>query len=265
MFYVMRCAQPHDAVRITHNERMIHLGVNIDHVATLRQARQSTEPDPAKAAAACETAGAHNITVHLREDRRHIQLKDVEILRKTVRWKLNLEMANIPEMVKIALKIKPDQATLVPEKRQELTTEGGLNTVKHLKSLSQTLQRLKNQGIDSGLFIEPSEVQVRAACQAGASFVEFHTGRFANAKNPKGQKRELSLLKQTARQAHDLGMKVHAGHGLNYCNVHHMMKIPYLEEVNIGHAIVSRAVFVGLEKAVREMLKLISKHRSPDL
>jgi pyridoxine 5-phosphate synthase len=241
---------------------MIHLGVNIDHVATLRQVRKEIEPDPVWAAALCELAGASNITVHLREDRRHIQDRDLELLRKTVRTKLNLEMANVPEIIKIALRVKPDQITLVPERRQELTTEGGLDAVKHRSSLRESVKKFKNTSIQVGFFIDPISSQVDAAHEAGAHFIEFHTGRFAYAKSERDQENELQNLFRSSEVAHQFGLRVHAGHGLHYQNIHKVVKVPYLEEVNIGHAIISRAVFVGLENAVREMLALIRLYRS---
>ncbi len=236
---------------------MIHLGVNIDHIATLRQVRRGVEPDPIWAAAVCELAGAHNITIHLREDRRHIQSRDLAILRKTVKSKLNLEMGNASEVLREALAVKPDQVTLVPERREELTTEGGLNVIKHRSSLLNSIQKLQKKRIESGVFIAPDQGQVKASYEVGATFVEFHTGCFANAKNLKVQEKELILLCQAAEEAHHLGLKVHAGHGLNFLNIHSIKRIPYLEEVNIGHAIISRAVFTGLQSAVQEMLMLL--------
>lgn len=236
---------------------MIRLGINIDHVATLRQARKAAEPDPVWAAAACEIAGAHNITIHLREDRRHIQDRDLDLLRKTVRSKLNLELANVPEMLKIALRVKPDQVTLVPERRQELTTEGGLDVQKNLKSLKESVKRLQESGVEAGFFIDSHPSQVEASHKAGAEFIEFHTGPFAEAERVAARDKILQELFEESRHAHNLGMKVHAGHGLHYLNIHLIAKMPYLEEVNIGHAIISRAVFTGLEKAVKEMLDLI--------
>jgi pyridoxine 5-phosphate synthase len=236
---------------------MIHLGVNIDHVATLRQVRHAVEPDPVWAAAICELAGAHNITVHLREDRRHIQDRDLDLLKKTARTKLNLEMANVSEIIEIALRIKPDQITLVPERRKELTTEGGLDVRKNIKPLKESVKKFANEPIEVGFFIDPDSQQVEASHEAGAYFVEFHTGRFASAHNEKDQDDELQNLIHSSETAYRLGLKVHAGHGLHYQNIHKIVKVPYLEEVNIGHAIISRSVFVGLENAVREMLNLI--------
>jgi pyridoxine 5-phosphate synthase len=244
---------------------VIRLGVNIDHVATLRQARQAAEPDPVWAAALCELAGAHNITVHLREDRRHIQDRDLELLRGSIRSKLNLELANVPGMLSIALRVKPDQVTLVPERRQELTTEGGLDVRKNLKILKETVKKLKRSGIAAGFFIDSDPAQIEAAHEAGAEFIEFHTGPFANAQKVSLRNKILTGLFEESRHAHALGMKVHAGHGLHYLNIHLIVKMPHLEEVNIGHAIISRAVFVGLEKAVKEMLDLMNVHSDSNL
>ncbi|MBI1870611.1 MAG: pyridoxine 5'-phosphate synthase [Chlamydiae bacterium] len=242
---------------------MIHLGVNIDHVATLRQVRFAREPDPVWAAALCELAGAKNITVHLREDRRHIQLRDVELLRKTIRSKLNLEMANTVQMVKLALKLKPDQVTLVPEKRQELTTEGGVDISKNFFSLKKSIFKFKAQKILAGLFIDSQEGQIRRAQEAGADFIEFHTGPFSEAKSRREENQCLKKLFQGANLAHTLGLNIHAGHGLHYLNIHRILTVPYLEEVNIGHAIIARALFIGLEKAVREMVEMINTKISP--
>jgi pyridoxine 5-phosphate synthase len=236
---------------------MIKLGVNVDHVATIREARKTVEPDPVWAAALCELAGARCVTVHLREDRRHIQERDVRILRQTVRTKLNLEMANSEEIVDIAIDIKPDQCTLVPEKRQEVTTEGGLDVVGNLDTITGTTQRLRDAGIAVSLFIDPEEDQVRASAEAGAEFIEFHTGRYANARDERSQVKELEVLENGAETALKLGLRVNAGHGLDYVNIHGMHNVPGLEEVNIGHSIVSRAIFVGLDRAVREMVALL--------
>lgn len=236
---------------------MIHLGVNIDHVATLRQSRRGSEPDPVWAAAVCELAGASNITVHLREDRRHIQDRDVEILKKTIRSKMNLEMANVSAIINFAIRIQPDQVTLVPEKREELTTEGGLDVVLNRSSLKKNIKILKNAGIITGFFIDASADQVEASRELEAGFVEFHTGRFAHTRDETHRRRELEKLFHAAEMSHQMGLGVHAGHGLHYLNIHRIREMPYLREVNIGHAIVSRAVFVGLENAVREMVSLL--------
>jgi pyridoxine 5-phosphate synthase len=233
---------------------MLKLGVNIDHIATLRQARYKAgvgEPDPVLAAREVELAGAHGITVHLREDRRHIQDRDVRRLRQKIRTRLNLEMADVPEIVAIAVKIRPDEVCLVPEKRAEVTTEGGLNVTG--KSLPRTIARLKRAGIAVSLFIDPHPKQVRAAADVGAEFIELHTGAYALRKAG-----ELKRLIAAAELAHELGLRVNAGHGLNYQNTSDILSVPYLETLNTGHAIVARAVFVGLRQAVREMLALIN-------
>ena len=236
---------------------MIHLGVNIDHVATVRQARRDIEPDPVAAAVICELAGAHGITIHLRSDRRHIQDRDLHLLRQVVKTKLNLEMGATDEMVGIALVIKPDQVTLVPEKREELTTEGGLDVVSNARSLADAIVRLKNGGIPVSLFIEADREQISASKQVGADAIELHTGSYANAKNESAQAEELQKLTQGGLQAVTLGLRVHAGHGLTYRNIIPIKQIPKLHEVNIGHNIIARAVLVGLDKAVREMLELL--------
>lgn len=236
------------------------LGVNIDHVATLREARYRRklvgEPDPVGAALICEAAGAHGITAHLREDRRHIQDRDVQALREKIQTRLNLEMADVPEIVEIALKLKPDIICLVPEKRQEVTTEGGLEVAGHLGSLSNTCKRMAAAGIEVSLFIAPDPAQIEAAAKTGAQFIELHTGAFAEAfANPADRDHEFERLLKGARQAQALGLKVNAGHGLNYDNVHWMQRIPGIVELNIGHSIVSRAITVGLSEAVQQMLQ----------
>lgn len=235
---------------------MLHLGVNIDHVATLRQARYKGlpdgEPDPIAAAKEVLAAGAHGITVHLREDRRHIQDRDVELIRQKIRTRLNLEMADVPEIVAIAERLRPDEVCLVPEKRAEVTTEGGLNVTG--KSLPRTIARLKKAGIVVSLFVDPDLKQVRAAADVGAQFIELHTGRYAT-----HGKSELKKLIPAAELAHDLGLRVNAGHGLNYENTPGILAVPHLETLNTGHAIISRAVFVGLRQAVREMLALMKR------
>jgi pyridoxine 5-phosphate synthase len=236
---------------------MIKLGVNVDHVATVREARKTVEPDPVWAAAACELAGARCVTIHLREDRRHIQDRDLRLLRQTVRTKLNLEMANAEEIVNIALDVKPDQCTLVPEKRQEVTTEGGLDVAGNLKPLSRAIRRLRDSGIVVSLFIDAEPDQLKASAAAGAEFVELHTGKYANAPDEESQLKELQVLIDGAQLALRSGLRVNAGHGLNYTNVGGMHKVPGLEEVNIGHSIISRAIFVGLDRAVREMVALL--------
>jgi pyridoxine 5-phosphate synthase len=244
---------------------MLKLGVNIDHVATVRQARyrgrQRGEPDPVEAAMQCEAAGAHGITAHLREDRRHIQDRDVWRLREVVGTRLNLEMANAPEIVTIALKLKPDIVCIVPERRREVTTEGGLNAVRSVRALTETRQRMNDAGIEVSLFIAPSPRQVDAAAKIGAQFIELHTGAYAeHFHNKRERNAELERLIAASRRAHESGLRVNAGHGLNYQNLPLLHLVPHLVELNIGHSLVSRAVFVGLTQAVKEMLKLMEKY-----
>lgn len=236
---------------------MPRLGVNIDHVATLRQARGGVEPDPVWAAAEAELAGAACITLHLREDRRHIQDRDLEILRRTVQVKLNLEMAVTEAMLGVACRVLPDQVTLVPEGRQERTTEGGLDVAGQEAKVTAAVRRLKEAGITVSLFIAPDPVQIEASARTGAQAIEFHTGEYANAKEGAARDHEFVRLAEGARQAQTAGLVVHAGHGLNYANVGRVVQIPGLSELNIGHSIISRAVFVGLRKAVREMARLV--------
>ena len=235
---------------------MSELGVNIDHVATIRQARRTYEPDPVWAAAAAELGGADGITIHLREDRRHIQDRDLRILRDTVTVKLNLEMACTDEMVGIACETKPDQVSLVPEKREEVTTEGGLDVVGHALAIRDATRRLQDAGIVVSLFIDPNNVQIEASRELGVEAVELHTGQYALAKGS-GQQQELVTLVNAGKRVRELGMTLHAGHGLNYQNVQSVAAIEGMAELNIGHSIVSRAVFVGLERAVREMKALV--------
>jgi pyridoxine 5-phosphate synthase len=241
---------------------MALLGVNIDHVATLRQARGGAEPDPVWAAAEAELGGAAGITLHLREDRRHIQDRDLEILRRTVQVKLNLEMAVTDAMVEVALRVRPDQATLVPEGRRELTTEGGLDVAGQEAKVADAVRRLQNTGITVSLFIDPDGRQVEASARSGAKAVEFHTGDYANAREGPERDREFVRLAEASREAQTRGLVVHAGHGLNYTNVRRIAAIPGMTELNIGHSIVSRAVFVGLRKSVREMVRLIESPES---
>lgn len=241
---------------------MLKLGVNIDHVATVREARyrgrEHGEPDPVAAAQICEAAGAHGITCHLREDRRHIVDRDVKALRDVVKTRLNLEMANAPEIVGIALKLKPDIVCLVPERRQEVTTEGGLDVLMHRVAIRETRKRMNDAGIDVSLFIAPDAAQVAAAAQVGAQFIELHTGAYAETFNDERRREvELARLVSAAHQAHTLGLRVNAGHGLNYENLATLHQVPHLVELNIGHSIISRAVFVGLDAAVRQMLALL--------
>ena len=245
---------------------MLKLGVNIDHVATIREARYrgqaGGEPDPVEAARISEAAGAHGITAHLREDRRHMQDRDIWKLREVVRTRLNLEMANTPEIVALALKLKPEIVCLVPERRAEVTTEGGLDVVASEKAITETCKRMSDAGIEVSLFIAPDEKQIAASARTGSQFIELHTGQFAEAfAKAESEKRraetELERLIVGAEQAHALGLKVNAGHGLNYENLPMLRRVPHLVELNIGHSIISRAVFVGLDKAVREMLALL--------
>src|SRR5574340_696494 len=236
---------------------MARLGVNIDHIATVRQARGGAEPDPVAAAAIAELAGADGITIHLREDRRHIQDRDLKILRQTVQTKLNLEMAATDEMVGIALAVKPDMCTLVPEKRQELTTEGGLDVRLNVENIASAVDRLQEGGITVSLFIDPDPDQVKAANKVGADYVEIHTGSFAEAKEWKKEQQELIKIENAIKLAAKLGMGVNAGHGLNYANIRKVAALGGIEEFNIGHSIISKAVLVGLDRAVRDMVELV--------
>ena len=245
---------------------MLKLGVNIDHVATLREARYRRlgrgEPDPVAAALDCEAVGAHGITAHLREDRRHIQDRDVWKLREVIKTRLNLEMANAPEIVAIALKLKPDIVCVVPERRLEVTTEGGLEVAGNLQAITETRKRMNDAGIEVSLFIAPDPKQIEAAARTGSQFIEMHTGSFAEAYHEDPQQPdELNRLIAGAKQAHALGLKVNAGHGINYQNLSLLHRVPHLVELNIGHSIVSRAVTVGLQTAVREMLGLMANYR----
>jgi len=237
--------------------RLPTLGVNIDHIATIRQARRTVEPDPVAAAVLAELGGADGITVHLREDRRHIQERDVQLLRQTVRTHLNLEMAATDEMVAIALDIKPDYVTLVPEKREEVTTEGGLDIVGQLERMNEVVDKLQSADIPVSLFIDADRSQIEASVKTKAQFIELHTGRYAEAHNEANRQQELTVLSQGAEQAIASGLRVNAGHGLTYWNVYAVACISGMEELNIGHTIVSRAALVGLERAVREMKQAI--------
>lgn len=244
---------------------MLKLGVNIDHVATLREARyrgrETGEPDPVAAALVCEAAGAHGITAHLREDRRHIQDRDVWQLRQVIRTRLNLEMANSPEILAIALHLKPNIVCLVPERRQEVTTEGGLDVASQWTALRETRQKLNDAGIDVSLFITPDPEQIQAAAQVGSQFIELHTGRFAEMfSDARPREQELNRLISGARLAHTLGLQVNAGHGLNYTNLPALRQVPHLVELNIGHAIISRAVTSGLAAAVKDLLALMTPY-----
>lgn len=229
------------------------LGVNIDHIATIRQARRTVEPDPVAAAVLAELGGADGITVHLREDRRHIQDRDVRLLRQTVRTHLNLEMAATDEMVAIALDIKPDYVTLVPEKREEVTTEGGLNVAGQVDRISEIVDKLHSNGIPVSLFIDADPTQIDASVKIKAKFIELHTGQYAEATNEESRHKELAVLAKGCEQAIQAGLRVNAGHGLTYWNVYPVANLPGMEELNIGHTIVSRAALVGIERAVRDM------------
>jgi len=237
---------------------MAGLMVNVDHIATIREARGIDEPDPVIAAALAELAGCDGIIVHLREDRRHIQDRDLELLRKTVKTKLNLEMASVPEMVKIAKRIKPDMATLVPEKRKELTTEGGLDALANRRSVKKTVKELQKASIIVSLFIDPDPKQIEVSKEEiEADCIEIHTGAFSEAKSIKQEELELQKLIEAVEIASQLGLSINAGHGLDYRNIKKVVPIKEIEEFSIGHSIVARAVMVGMEKAVREMLALI--------
>ncbi|MCF6158240.1 MAG: pyridoxine 5'-phosphate synthase [wastewater metagenome] len=239
---------------------MIQLGVNVDHVATIRQARRTFEPDPVAAASLATLGGADIITVHLREDRRHIQDRDVRLLKGMVFTKLNLEMSIAQEIVDIATDIKPDQVTLVPEKRQEVTTEGGLDVVSYKKILVDVIKRFRDAGIAVSLFIDPEEDQISAAKDVGAHYIELHTGNYALAKEDAVRSKAVEKLQEGVRIARQAGLRINAGHGLTYHNVGCIVKSLEVEELHIGHSIISRAVFVGIEKAVAEMKELISRY-----
>ena len=246
-----------EEIRKKRREEMIKLAINVDHVATLREARGISEPDPVLAAGICELAGAEGIVVHLREDRRHIQDRDVRLLRQTVKTKLNLEMGATEEIIKFALDIRPDMVTLVPEKRKELTTEGGLNVAAQKKKLKTVIARMNDAGIPVSLFIDPDSRQIRASKDVGATFVEIHTGRYADATSDAETDREFELIAAAAEEAYEAGLRVNAGHGLNYINTARIAALETIEELSIGHAVMARAIFVGLDQAVREMLGLM--------
>ena len=244
----------------------LRLGVNIDHAATLRQARYArdpdsilVEPDPVAAALIAEEAGADGITAHLREDRRHIQDRDILRLKESLKTKLNLEMGNAPEIVAIALKVRPHDACLVPENRNEVTTEGGLDCLTHRAALAETIGKLHNVGTIVSLFIDPDPDQIRAAAELRAEYIELHTGAFANATGEARQEEQQRLI-EGAQLAHKLGLRINAGHGLNYDNVRELFAVPHLEELNIGHAIISRALVTGLATAVGEMKSLCREY-----
>jgi len=236
---------------------MATLAVNVDHVATVRQARLTIEPDPVQAALLAERAGCHGIIVHLREDRRHIQDHDVKRLRSSLSTKLNLEMAAVPEMIRIARRVRPDMACLVPEKRAELTTEGGLDVAGHPRSIAKAVRELQRAGIVVSLFIDPNRTQIQAARDTGAEFIEIHTGCYADATTQRRQDSEFKKIVAAIEYAVSLGLQVNAGHGLTYQNIQRLVPIKEIHEFSIGHSIIARAVIVGIEQAVREMLALI--------
>ena len=238
---------------------MIELGVNIDHIATVRQARRTVEPDPVWAAALAELGGADGITVHLREDRRHIQDRDVNLLRETVRCKLNLEMACAEEIIKIACKLRPDQATLVPERREEVTTEGGLDVAGQTEAVKKIVHRLQDQGIVVSLFLDPDPKQIESSIKTGCNAVEIHTGCYALAETERKRSAELQRIQSAGEMICMAGIRLHAGHGLTYHNVMPIASIPHMLELNIGHSIISRALMVGMKEAVAEMKRLLEK------
>ncbi len=239
--------------------QMTQLTINVDHVATVRNARGIDEPDPVTAAAICELAGASGIVIHLREDRRHIKDRDVRLLRETIKTKMNLEMGANKEIIGIAIATKPDMVTLVPEKREELTTEGGLDVVKQKKKLAKTIQKMEKAGIPVSLFIDPESEQVQASHDIGATYVELHTGRYCDAPDETKRDEEYKLIAAAADEAYEKGLRINAGHGLDYQTTARIAALDTIEELSIGHAIITRAVFVGLDQAVREMKKIISE------
>jgi pyridoxine 5-phosphate synthase len=236
---------------------MVKLGVNVDHVATVREARGISEPDPVTAAILAELGGADGITVHLREDRRHIQERDVRAIKETIKTRLNLELALAPEILDFALKVKPHAATFVPEKREELTTEGGLDVIGHRQKLEPVIKKFQDNGIIVSLFIDPDPDQIAMAAEIGAEYIEIHTGRYCDAKNSAEINEEFALIDQACITATNFGLKVNAGHGLNYRNVVEIANLPDIVELNIGHSIIGHAIYVGIERAVREMKALL--------
>lgn len=244
-------------LRVERRKMMTKLAINVDHVATIRQARGINEPDPVAAAAIAEFAGAAGIVVHLREDRRHMQDRDIYLLRQTVKSKLNLEMGANKGIIKIALEVKPDMITLVPEKREELTTEGGLDVVSGKKKIAKVIEKMTAASIPVSIFVDPDPKQLSAAQDIGATFVELHTGRYADAVSEEEEEYEFQYIRDAAEKAYDLGLRVCAGHGLNYLNTASISAIDVIEEISIGHAIIARAVFTGLDQAVKEMLAII--------
>ena len=239
---------------------MIKLGVNIDHVATVRQARMTYEPDPVTAALFADLGGADVITIHLREDRRHVQDRDVKILRETIYTKLNLEMALSNEIIDIALNVNPEQVTFVPEKREEITTEGGLNVAAQKSTISETVKRFKDAGIIVSFFIDPDNDQILAAREVGGDYIELHTGTYANAKTNYEKRTHLNTLKSAAEYATNIGINVNAGHGLTYKNVIPIVQELNMDELHIGHSIIARSIFVGIKEAVREMKEIIFRY-----
>ncbi len=237
---------------------MVKLGVNIDHVATLRQARREFDPDPVEAARLCEEAGADSIVAHLREDRRHINETDIRRLRKIVKTRLNLEMSLDKEIVRVVVSVKPEQATLVPERREEITTEGGLDIIRHFRRIRETAAAIAKAGVEVSLFIDPVKKQIQKSQESGVGMIELHTGRYALAETKAQRLQELRTLREMTQFARSLGLVVNAGHGLKYHNAGAVARIAGIEELNIGHAIVSRAVFVGLAEAVREMKRIVN-------
>jgi len=233
------------------------LGINIDHIASIREIRKGLEPEPVYAAFICEAAGADSIVVHLREDRRHIKDRDLYLLKEIVKTKLNLEMSTASEIVNIACKVRPQQATLVPERRKEITTEGGLDVAGNMKKVAQAVNKLKKHNIAVSLFIDPIKSQIDASAKLGVKMIELHTGRYADAKTKSSKRLRLTELERAARYGYQKGLIVNAGHGLDYYNVKSVARIPHIEELNIGYSVVCRAALVGLDRAVREMKALI--------
>lgn len=244
-------------LKLKRGQQMAHLAINVDHIATIRQARGIKEPDPIAAASICELAGASGIVIHLREDRRHIQDRDVYLLRETIKSKMNLEMGANKEIINVALEVQPDLVTLVPEKRQELTTEGGLDIITQKKKIAKTIDKMSKGLIPVSLFIDPDREQIAIASEIGATFVELHTGRYADALSEQDQQHEFMLLEDAAEYATSLGLRVNAGHGLNYQNTARIAALETIEELSIGHSIIARAAFTGLDKAVRDMLHIV--------
>lgn len=238
---------------------MARLSVNVDHVATVRQARRTVEPDPVVAAAIAEIAGADGIICHLREDRRHVNERDLRLLRQIVKTKLNLEMAAVEEIINIALDVKPDIVTFVPERREEITTEGGLNVLANPSYYREVVERMKKEGIKVSFFVDPDPDQIKAAKECGVDIVEIHTGRYAEAKTEEEEEERFQEIAKAVEFAHSLGLHISAGHGLNYVNIKRFKRLPKIEEYSIGHSIVARAIYVGFERAVREMVEIVKE------